>query len=725
MSKPYLHCLAFSFFFVAMAFAQQSAPPALSSPPETAPAPAAASSEGRMKLDVVVADKSGKPVSGLDLKDFTLLDNGLPSKIRSFNAVEGSAEKAVPPVEVILLIDGVNLRYQQVTFVRQEVEKFLRQNSGQLAHPMSVFVFTVRGLEGQSRPSVDGNALAAEVSQLDQSAASLAASNPFLFSVQTLTTIAQNEFKKPGRKLLIWIGPGWLAPDSRGLPTTPKQQQQHFDAIVLLSTWLREARITLYSVSQGTGLSSINYERFLKGVRTAEEANSADLALKVLAVQSGGRVLSPDNDLAAQIASCVQDASAFYTLSFDPPRADHANEYHDLKVQIDKPGLTARTNTGYYNQPEAEPGTANDHASPVPEANHVAASAAKPVTVEQLEQTLKGVQGRTDAEAAKQLSGLVLTERLSSAKLSTWKAGLSGAKARQALVALADASAFLDPPAAEIPADAPPDLAAQRRIMAQAIDYLGKTLPKLPDFFATRVTTHYEGSPQKSGQAGMGTPGGPLHLANSFSATVLYRDGHEVVDPGKAKGKKPNPQAQRLVTQGTFGPILSLAIEDAANGQLKWSRWEQGANGPEAVFHFAVPREKSNYVVNLDDSLFRTEIFELQHSTAYHGEIAVDPATGTILRLVMEADLEPRSPLVRADVMVEYGSVEIGGRTYFCPVRSVSISRGPSSQHLGLDGKQILGPAVTMLNDVAFGDYHVFRSEVQILTGNNPAPEGK
>jgi len=68
-------------------------------------------------------------------------------------------------------------------------------------------------------------------------------------------------------------------------------------------------------------------------------------------VQSGGRVLGPNNDLAAQIGSCVQDARSFYTLSFDPPRADRASEYHDLKVVVATPGLTARTNTGYYNQP--------------------------------------------------------------------------------------------------------------------------------------------------------------------------------------------------------------------------------------------------------------------------------------------------------------------------------------------------------------------------------------
>jgi len=39
----------------------------------------------------------------------------------------------------------------------------------------------------------------------------------------------------------------------------------------------------------------------------------------------------------------VVDATAFYTLTFDSPPADHPNEYHSLLVKIGKSGLTART----------------------------------------------------------------------------------------------------------------------------------------------------------------------------------------------------------------------------------------------------------------------------------------------------------------------------------------------------------------------------------------------
>ena len=42
----------------------------------------------------------------------------------------------------------------------------------------------------------------------------------------------------------------------------------------------------------------------------------------------------------------VADGQAYYELSFDPPRADHADEYHHIEVQVAKPGLTARTREG-------------------------------------------------------------------------------------------------------------------------------------------------------------------------------------------------------------------------------------------------------------------------------------------------------------------------------------------------------------------------------------------
>jgi hypothetical protein len=71
--------------------------------------------------------------------------------------------------------------------------------------------------------------------------------------------------------------------------------------------------------------------------------------------------------------------------------------------------------------------------------------------------------------------------------------------------------------------------------------------------------------------------------------TVLYRDGREVVGSDAGKGKKSQPAAQGLTTQGLFGTILGTVLVDAGQGNLAWDHWEQGADGPQAVFHYTVP----------------------------------------------------------------------------------------------------------------------------------------
>ena len=77
---------------------------------------------------------------------------------------------------------------------------------------------------------------------------------------------------------------------------TNKQHQELFSEIVSASAALWRAHIILYSIDPlGTndsgGLRTIYYESFLKGVKTGKDAQAGNLALQVLATQSGGRGL--------------------------------------------------------------------------------------------------------------------------------------------------------------------------------------------------------------------------------------------------------------------------------------------------------------------------------------------------------------------------------------------------------------------------------------------------
>jgi hypothetical protein len=316
--------------------------------------------------------------------------------------------------------------------------------------------------------------------------------------------------------------------------------------------------------------------------------------------------------------------------------------------------------------------------SRLPEDQH--ALAGRQISGEQLEQMLAGANRERDIELAKQLSELELTERLSAERLARCEAILPGPYARRALRVLADRSSFLDPPASEIPSIAEPDSEAQRRMIALTVDYVKKTIHQLPNLYATKVTSSFQHNLKDKK---------PVQWVSTESAIVRYRDGQEIsASSGFQTG------AAGMTTAGEFGPILYGALLDSAEGDLTWSHWEQGAATAEAVYRYAVIAGKSHYSVN-------------GQFPGYHGEITVNPSNGTILRLVLRADLEPNLTLHKADSVIEYGPVELGGKTYICPMKSVAFS---------VNSKR------WWLNDIAFEQYHLYRASAQILTGSSEGP---
>ena len=110
-----------------------------------------------------------------------------------------------------------------------------------------------------------------------------------------------------------------------------EDRQKLFATLVRLSTALLQARITLTSVDPLGTEDAISYrttfyEQFTKGVPSANQMNVGNLALQVLALQSGGRVLNGGNDIAGEIARAASDADAFYTLRISPgPRNSGTN----------------------------------------------------------------------------------------------------------------------------------------------------------------------------------------------------------------------------------------------------------------------------------------------------------------------------------------------------------------------------------------------------------------
>ena len=95
---------------------------------------------------------------------------------------------------------------------------------------------------------------------------------------------------------------------------------------------------------------------------------------------------------------------------------------------------------------------------------------------------------------------------------------------------------------------------------------------------------------------------------------------------------------------------------------------------------------------------------------SYHGNIYIDPNTGAILRMTLDVELNPSEPITRDASSIDYGSVEIGGKKFICPVRSVAISltRDYLKDQAGIR-------TILHINRTEFTTYHRFGSSIQIV----------
>lgn len=373
------------------------------------------------------------------------------------------------------------------------------------------------------------------------------------------------------------------------------------------------------------------------------------------------------------------------------------------------------------------------------------ANAARRLTVAQLEQSLSADLGahRPDADIARKVGELELSERLTAKTLDRFAAHIPlGPRTALALALLADQSAFLDPPPGELPATEPPDAAEQQRMLDHARGYVVQTWPHLPDFFLTRTTHRFDDSKQVLKPGDWPVRAG-LHLAGTTSRQITFRDGKEVVDvPAVAQtaaaAAPAAPEEVGLHTWGEFGPELTIVLTDSSKGQLAWSHWEQTPAGLAAVFRYSVPRAVSHYAVHyccLRNAEFverrdltyrsrgqspqqmanlpRTEAAQpFQDTPGYHGSLFVDPTTGAILRVTLEAELKEGDPITRAGTVVDYGPVRIGDKTYICPLHSLAISMEPPTYETNGEPRD---PSTLLVNETSFTQYHRLAASVRIL----------
>lgn len=311
------------------------------------------------------------------------------------------------------------------------------------------------------------------------------------------------------------------------------------------------------------------------------------------------------------------------------------------------------------------------------------------MNVDQLAQFVRSsiaLQQATDKQIAGYLKKVHLTEKLPDKTIEDLEAQGAGPKTVQALKELQSETASLKPPTKDStysPATAPdtgstqpgtaslhvnevippPDSVRQQQILDAMRDYAMNYTRNLPNFLCVEVMRRYF---EPSGGQGSGT----YHSLGDILAKVSYNQGQEHYSVYSVAGHYQETSLEHVggggaVSTGEFGSMMREIFTPESQADFNWDHWAKLRGRKMAVFHYYIDSGHTQYSIAYTSG----EHDEQRIYTAYEGLVYADENTGEITRIKFHAVNIPKTfPVTDALEILDYGDVEISGKTYICPL---------------------------------------------------------
>jgi VWFA-related protein len=321
-------------------------------------------------LDVVVSDRSGNPVRSLTQDNFTVLENGKPQKISSFEAPLSAESPVLPNTpRTIILLDELNAGFADLSYARDRILLFLAQNHLERT-PTALMTLNQHGLSVLENYTQDGVLLKkrltdfrpALINPVEGEFQQTKVQEHAQRSINSLLEIAHASLGSPYNLNVIWVTNGFAGTLK---DTSAKDGTQN--GLRRLANLLMSSRIRLYSIDPGgvhpldaTVVATPGSSKPLSSSNTMPNShNNDDLAsagpayeatefLDKLTAMTGGRAYYGRNDVEIALSQAVNDGAANYLISYSPANSDFNGEYRKIEIRTNQDGLVARTRLGYY-----------------------------------------------------------------------------------------------------------------------------------------------------------------------------------------------------------------------------------------------------------------------------------------------------------------------------------------------------------------------------------------
>ena len=362
-------------------------------------------------VDVIVTDQHGNPVTGLKQDAFSVTEQGKPQTVSFFEEHRaGQAAEPVefpklppnvftnfspvpqPPAVTVLLLDSLNTRMENQSFVHTQALKFLKTakpGSRMAIFAMGLGLHFVQGftddpallvsalnnkknnevetsvmLKGQDESNAQANVLAMMSAGQGNgataaSAGAIAALSRFfqenddsrtidrdLLTLENFNRLATFLNSFPGRKNVIWFS------EAFPLVTSGSFDPRLGDAARRTMDMLAAARVALYPVDASgaapqqvymaqTNMPSTVHDpatlqNALNGSRLGEdqERNANQETMKMIAEATGGKAFVNGNGLAKIVGDVTASSANFYSLSYTPTDTKMDGSYRGIEVKV-------------------------------------------------------------------------------------------------------------------------------------------------------------------------------------------------------------------------------------------------------------------------------------------------------------------------------------------------------------------------------------------------------
>lgn len=395
-------------------------PPSPQPPPQPAPAEEAQADDqpptfragiNFVRVDVIVTDRQGNPVTDLAPEEFEIVEDNAPQTIETFRLIQLDGQTVVQPPRRIVtradeetaaqdedarifvfFLDDYHTRLGSSLSVRQHLVNFVQTELGPrdlvaimypLA-PLDTVVLTrdhdaiarvLNRFEGRKFDFTPRNEAEmryqfypAEVVQRIRRQVSLSALEALTIRLGSL---------REGRKAIILVSEGYtamlppqmrdpnagfpgLGNPARGNPLAGEgslaEDRAAFASGMDLNDELREVfasanrnNTAIYAVDP-RGLSGGEYDISENvGMRTSQAALAQTMdTLRVLADETDGRAIVNMNDLGRGMRQIIRDSSAYYLIGYNSTQAPSDGRFHSIHVRVKRPGVQVRHRKGYW-----------------------------------------------------------------------------------------------------------------------------------------------------------------------------------------------------------------------------------------------------------------------------------------------------------------------------------------------------------------------------------------